>query len=128
MKKIIIIMLCVVFLSGCATFDEAWKRFLGKSTVEIEKYRKDAAVKVLACGYDECYKNVDEALAGMDNVSIYAKKKDLIAVYYAELNTTPVGIFFTAVDPGRTRVEISSPANGPKDRIAKALFKAGGMQ
>jgi hypothetical protein len=55
---------------------------------------------------------------------IYAedKKKDLIAIYVSENNTTPVGLFFQETDNLHTQIEISSPSSFARDLIAEKIF------
>ena len=122
MKKIVSMLLFCIFLSGCATPLEMFKMFLGNSTKELEGVRKDAAVKVFDYDYKTCYGKAEGVLKSMPNVSIYAKNNQMIALYYLSPDTTPVGLFFTEVDPTHTRVEISSLSTVAKDWVAKNIF------
>lgn len=122
MKRTFALIFTSILLSGCAAPQETFKGFIGISTKEVEEYRTQAVVKVLDFGYDACYAKAEKALKTMENVSIYAKSKELIAVYYVNLNTTPVGVFFKAIDPNRTQVEISSAAEEAREAVAKELF------
>ena len=58
----------------------------------------------------------------MPKVSIYAKRRDMIAIYYLDPNTTPVGVFFEEIDVSHTRIEVSSQGSGSKEFIAKCVF------
>jgi hypothetical protein len=129
MRKIPILLLACLLLSGCATkgtlqeqSKEIFKGFLGISTQELTEYRSQAVTKTFDCVYDECYARVENALKEMTDAEVYSKDKDLIAIYYVDLNTTPVGIFFKTVDAGHTQIEISSASIGARDAVAKKLF------
>ncbi len=50
------------------------------------------------------------------------QKKNLIAIYVSEQDTTSVGIFFKQIDTQRTQIEVSSPSTYAKELIAKQLF------
>ena len=122
MKKILITLSICAFLNGCATPVDIWKGFLGVSTRELEAERKDAAIKVFDYDYDTCYKKTEKILNDMPKVSVYAKDKQMIAFYYIDPNTTPVGVFFKEIDPTHTQVEISSPDPDAKEWVAKHIF------
>ncbi|MDP3804057.1 MAG: hypothetical protein Q8Q87_00735 [Candidatus Omnitrophota bacterium] len=125
MKKIVLILSVSIFLSGCATPGDIWKGFLGISTGELETGRKDAALKVFDYDYDTCYKKIEKIINAMPKVSVYAKDKHMVAFYYIDMNTTPVGVFFKEIDPTRTQVEISSPSSNAKESVAKNIFSGG---
>lgn len=122
MKKILIILSVSVILSGCATPTELLKEFLGVSTKELEEARKDAAVKVFDYSYDTCYKKTEAIIKAMPKVSVYAQNEEMIAFYYIDPNTTPVGAFFKRVDPAHTQVEISSQDLNSKAWVARNVF------
>ncbi|MDP2928359.1 MAG: hypothetical protein Q8N80_06150 [Candidatus Omnitrophota bacterium] len=114
-------------LSGCATVKEMGKGFIGVSTQVLEEKRKDALKKSFVLDYDGCYVKVKEILKG--NVKekespVYAEdaKKKMIAVYLTQIDTTPVGIFFTEEPGGNTLIEISSPSIYAKEEIANRIF------
>lgn len=121
MKKILILLFCLS-LSSCTTPQEAFKSLIGNSTKDAEVYRKSALVKTFDCDRKTCYEKIKSTLKTMYKVYIYAEKDDMIAVFYVNLDTTPVGIFFTEVDPTHTKVEVSSPALDAKEWIAKNIF------
>jgi len=128
MKKILFAVSICIFLSGCGTFKEncetskeLFKGFLGFSTKEVEEYRKDATIKILNCGYDACYALIEGKLKEAF-IPVYSRSRELIAVYYVDLNTTPVGIFFKAIDANHTQVEVSSPSPGARNAVFDALF------
>lgn len=122
MKKILITLLACVLLSGCATSTELLKELVGVSTKELDEGRKDALVKVFAYDYDTCYKKTEAIVKAMPKVSVYAQDEEMIAFYYIDPNTTPVGVFFKKIDPSHTQVEISSQNPDAKEWVAKNVF------
>ncbi|MDD5422370.1 MAG: hypothetical protein WC592_07745 [Candidatus Omnitrophota bacterium] len=112
----------IMSMSGCASFRENLKVVAGISTKDIEACRKDALVKVLDCDYKTCYENTEKLLKKVPRAPIYARTKDMIAIYYLDPNTTPVGIFFKEIDATHTQVEVASPASGNKQYIADCVF------
>lgn len=122
MKKILLVLSVSVFLSGCATPADMAKNFLGISTKELQERRKGALRKVFDYDYAACYNKVENILTGMPRVSIYAKEKDKIALFYIDPYNTPVGVFFIEVDQTHTQVEISSPSSAAKEWVAKNVF------
>lgn len=111
-------------LSGCATVVEGLRGLAGNSTKILEESRKNAIGKVFGYDYDTAQTKTEEALKTMKHAVVYARdpQKKMIAIYYAEVNTTPVGIFFTATDPTHTQIEIASPSTTVKEYFAKKLF------
>jgi len=112
-------------LLGCATVKEAAKGFVGVSTRVLEEKRKEALKESFVIGYDSCYAKVKDILKEKDKESpIYAEdvQKKMIGIYFSETDTTPVGIFFTEEEKGRTMVEISSPSTYAKEYIANRIF------
>jgi isocitrate dehydrogenase kinase/phosphatase len=109
-------------MTGCATTDDWLKGLLGTSTASVENARKNAVSKVFDYDYRTCYDKMKKLLEEMPQVSIYARKRGLIAIYYNSINTTPVGVFLKKADENRTRVEIASPSSSARDWVAKNLF------
>lgn len=127
MNKNILIAAAVLSLSlcvaqACPAMPEYFKGFFAVSTRELEELKKDAMVKVFDQDYKTCYDNTLAIVKEMPDTNIYAEKKDLIAVYCACLNNTPVGIFFEEVDPTHTRVLLSSASSRAKDWVASNVF------
>ena len=122
MKKFAAMILACLLVSGCATSGNVWKSFLGVSTQELEESRPEAAVKVFEYDYKTCYEKTEGLLKAMPAVEIYAKNKEMIAIFYINPDTTPVGIFFKEVDATHTQVEVSSKSTVAKDWIAKNVF------
>ncbi len=128
MGRFIVILSACILLTGCVPPREMLKGALGISTSELEAARKDAAVKVLDYDYATCYAKVEDILKKTPRVSTYAKTKEMIAVFYINPNTTPVGVFFTEVDPTHTKVEVSSPGQAAKEWISKNIFSETPLQ
>ncbi|MGA2774816.1 MAG: hypothetical protein ABSE81_01995 [Candidatus Omnitrophota bacterium] len=127
--KIPIILLftfCFSCLCGCAGLKENVRGFAGISTKVLEDERKDDALKItFKHDYSSCYKNIMDVLT-INKCYIYTTdpRKDLIALYVSEDDTTPVGIFLTEIDKGTTLIEVSSPSTYAKETIAKIIFSA----
>ncbi len=122
MKRVGIIIAACVLLSGCVTPQHLLKCVAGTSTKELDDSRKAAYMKVMKCDYKTCYKNTEELLRKMKNVTIYAKDAEMIAIFFTAVNTTPVGIYFKEIGPDSTRVDVSSPSRAAKEWIARNVF------
>ena len=112
---------CAVGLCGCACLKETAKGFLGISTKDIENVRDKAIVKIVNLDYQTCYSKVHDRLTAIGSY-IYAKDKDLIAVYISQEDTTPAGIFFKQIDNYKTQIEVVSPALDTKEFLAEKIF------
>lgn len=110
-----------ITLWGCASLKEGTKGFLSLSTTDIEVSRGEAIVKIVDYGYEDCYGKVEKALTEAGSY-IYAKRKDLIAVYASSADTTPAGIFFKKIDGQKTQLEIASPAKDTREYLADKIF------
>ena len=112
----------LIFLSGCATCKEKAKGFLGVSTKQLEEDRKNAMITTYPLTYNACYQKVKDFIK-IRKSYIYAEnaKKQMIAVYYSETDTTPIGIFLRVVDPSNTEVAITSPSDYMKELFAKEM-------
>lgn len=110
---------------GCASTKEATKGFFGISTKSLEDARKDAVKNAFKYDYKTCYTKVKSVLKEKGSY-IYSQdiEKKMIAIYVSELDTTPVGIFFTVIDANNTQIEISSPSTSAKELISKRIFSA----
>lgn len=116
--KVICVFLFFIFISGCASIKEAAEGIAGVSTKAVEDGRGNALKKSFNYEYAECVKEVRKILSAA-HCYIYADvpKKELIAVYISESDTTPVGIFFKKIDAGSTQVEVSSPSTFGKEFV-----------
>jgi hypothetical protein len=111
--------------AGCAGLKEAGKGFVGVSTKVLEEERGSSLKKSFALSHGGCYAKVKEILNQKDKESyIYAQdtQQKMIALYLSATDTTPVGIFFTALASGNTLIEVSSPSLYAKEEIAARVF------
>jgi hypothetical protein len=129
MRFLMVITGCLlsVILFGCATAKEMGKGFLGVSTQVLEEKRKSALKKSFALDYDGCSAKVKEILKGSEKEKespIYAQdaQKKMIAVYLTQVDTTPVGIFFTREAENKTLIEVASSSTYAKEEIANRIF------
>ena len=113
----------VIIISGCAGIKEGVKEFAGVSTRVLEKGRGRAITRTFNYDFFSCYTQAEDILKKL-GAYIYAKdlKKQMIAVYVSENDTTPVGLFFKEVDRNTTQVEVSSPSSYAKEMIAEKVF------
>jgi hypothetical protein len=127
MKRIFLIGLflgyCVIVMAGCACLKEGMRGFLGISTRDIENARDKAIVRVVDYDYSSCYRKVQARLVEIGSY-IYAKRKDLIAVYISSSDTTPAGIFFKQLDEQKTELSITSPAADTREYLAEKILSA----
>lgn len=122
--KLIGLGLIIVLVSGCGIgLKESLRGAAGISTKVLEDNLSTAESKEFNLGYDFVYSKVQKIIEEIKG-HIYAadKPKNLIAIYVTEQDTTPVGIFFKALDNTKTRVLISSPSKFAKELIAGKIF------
>ncbi|MDD4938864.1 MAG: hypothetical protein PHE18_00450 [Candidatus Omnitrophica bacterium] len=119
LREVLIICFLISNLTGCATIIESCKGLAGVSTRSVEDARKNAIKKAYNYDYSSCVSQVRDILKGIRSY-IYADngRKQMIAVYLSEEDTTPVGIFFKEIDPKSTQVEVSSPSTYAKEFIS----------
>jgi hypothetical protein len=112
-----------ITLSGCAMLTEGFKGVAGVSTKILEDERPQAISQVVAVEQQAAFDKTLEILKEK-GAYVYSRNraKGLIAVYLSETETTPVGIFFTPLPDGKTKLEVSSPSSFGKESIAKKLF------
>lgn len=128
MRKILLFVVCgllFMVLAGCAALVEDAKGVAGRSTKILEEGRKDAITRTFNCDYNTCFEKAEKALKNMGTY-IYSesKKKQLIAVFISETDTTPVGVFVKSIDANTTQLEVSSPSTYGKEIISEKLFIA----
>lgn len=123
LKFMILIFSGVILISGCSTLEMGARELLGTSTRTVEESRPEAIKQIFNFDFNTAYEKSLESLKKM-NTYIYAqdKKKQIIAVFVSEQDTTPVGVFFKEIDPNNTQVEVSSPSSYAKEYIATKLF------
>ncbi|MFH1398010.1 MAG: hypothetical protein ABIH27_05640 [Candidatus Omnitrophota bacterium] len=121
--KLIYILCLGFFAGGCSSLANLPRRLSGLSTVELERQRPEAISKAFNFNYPDCFAKTQDILKQI-GAYIYAKdnKKQMIAIYLTVEDTTPVGLFFKEVEPGKTRVEVSSLSTYGKEIISKRLF------
>ncbi|MCX5679289.1 MAG: hypothetical protein NTZ95_01265 [Candidatus Omnitrophica bacterium] len=105
-----------------ATPADVFKGFFAVSTSELEELKKDAFSKIFEYDYKTCYEKTLALVAKMPDTQVYAREKNMIAVYCLSLNGTPAGIFFEEVDASHTKVLISSASSRAKDWVASNVF------
>jgi len=117
-----LLVLFFVVLSGCSNLKEALRGFLGTSTKILEDGRKEAVVREFRVDFPTCHSKIKKILK---EKGCYLYREDLqnnlLAFYLSEEDTTPVGIFLSALDTDKTRVEISSPSSYAKNLVAKFI-------
>jgi hypothetical protein len=114
----------ILFCAGCgAGMKESLRGVAGISTKVLEDNLSSADSKEFSLEYATVYSKTQKIIKEIGGY-IYAvdKSKDLIAIYVSEDDTTPVGIFFKAVDNTKTRVLISSPSKFAKELISGKVF------
>ena len=111
----------ILGILGCAGVGEGLRGIAGVSTRELEKARPEAIVRNFDCDLATCVRLAEETLSRI-KTHTYAKRQDLIAVYVSQTDTTPVGVFFKAVEPNKTEVAVSSQSTYAKELIASSLF------
>lgn len=121
---LVVILALAVAISGCVRMDEALRGAWGASTKILQDGRKDAVTEVFNYDYGTCYEKTEKILKILSKASIYSKNKEMIALYYIDPNTTPVGIFFKEIDSAHTELQVSSPGLGAKDAVAKYIFSS----
>jgi len=120
---VLLFVCCVV--CGCASFKENVRGLAGISTKVLEEGRKDALKITFRHDYNSCYEKIMKVL-DLNKCYVYTSdpKKDMIAIYMSETDTTPVGIFLTSIDNNTTLIEVSSPSTYAKETIAKIIYTA----
>jgi hypothetical protein len=120
---LICILSFLLLTSGCTMITETVKGVAGVSTKSLEENRKEALKKTFNCDYNSCYNKARKILT---NIGTYiysqSKKRQMIAVYVSQEDTTAVGIFFKSIDANNIQVEVSSPSTYAKEFIAGKLF------
>lgn len=131
--KGLISVVCILTLFGCSplkkitktTADvsgEIVKGIAGISTKVLEDGREKAIVRTFDHDYKKCYCLVEEALKSTgSHIYVGDKKKNLIAIYVSQTDTTPVGVFLKEIDSLHTQVEVSSPSTYAKELITNRI-------
>ena len=100
---------CFIYLYGCSSLKEDMRGFAGVSTKILEDNRENGLKITFKHDYDSCYKKIMDVLV-LNKCYVYANdpRKDMIAIYVSDEDTTPVGVFLKAIDGNSTLIEISS--------------------
>ncbi|MCM8796114.1 MAG: hypothetical protein NC928_05480 [Candidatus Omnitrophica bacterium] len=126
MRKIRVIALLVysvIAFWGCARLKETLKCLAGISTQALEEGRNKAIIRTFDCDYHTCYNKTKEILRQIGAyVYVEDTKKNLVAIYVSQTDTTPVGLFFKEQDLNHTQIEISSPSSYAKEFISTKVF------
>lgn len=119
----------IISLAGCANtranIVEAAKCVAGFSTKVLDDQRPNAIKKTFALDLKDCSALIRDTLTRTHSY-IYAEdqKRNFTAIYLSEAETTPVGIYLTAVDAARTQVEVSSPSTYAKETVLKRISQS----
>ncbi len=101
----------VVLCGGCVHIQEFGKEVWGTSIAHLERARADAKVVIVKKTRHEAFLRADEILKSK-GANVYLTGKDdayLAAMNFTGfVNTTQVGLFFTPVDEGSTKIEVAS--------------------
>ena len=111
-----------ILLAGCAGLQETAKGVAGVSTKVLEDGRPGAIKKTFSVDYIKCRNTVNEVLVE-NEVYVYARDdaKKMIAFYFSQSDTTPVGVFFTVFNDSSTEVAVVSPSRYSKEFIADKI-------
>jgi len=117
--------LILLLAGGCAQVKEACRGIAGTSTKILEEHVSDAIAKEFAFDLATCTLKTRQALTAAGSY-VYAEdaKRQLIAVYVSESDTTPVGLFFKEKGKSRTQILFSSPSTYARELIAGRVEKA----
>jgi len=101
----------VVLCGGCAHLKEFGKEVWGTSITHLERARADAKIVIVKKSKHDAFMRADEILKAK-GANIYLKGENdayLAAMKFAGfVDTTQVGLFFTSVDEGSTKIEVAS--------------------
>lgn len=126
MKKIFIILLLVLALTGCASVKDVSRNFIGISTDELEAGKTDSIYQVYPCEVSACFDAVID-IARENKYYIFMKDevRGLIVLMNIPecVDTTEVGVFFTRLSREQgVKIELSSRSSPAKKTVAKVLF------
>lgn len=119
------LVLIVTLLYGCAQTTEFSKTIWGSSTRALEKARVNALVRIYDKPVARCYDEVIKA-AEETKFKIFIDNKPKATVVLmgikGAVDTTEVGIFFSELSDGQTKVYISSLSSNAKRIVADKIF------
>jgi hypothetical protein len=100
-----------VLCSGCAHVKELGKEVWGTSIQHLERARPDARIVIVKKAKHDTFVRAAEILKAQ-GANVYLTGEDdayLAAMNFSgNVNTTQVGLFFTPVDEGATKIEVAS--------------------
>ena len=123
------ILAAVILLASCARVTdyvvEPVRVMWGSSTRALEKARGDALKETCPYGYAQCFDDV-LAIARKQEWTVFIqdhKQRHIIILgIQGSVNTTEVGIFFSAVKENSVTVEVTSLSSPTKKTVADILF------
>jgi len=120
------VIFCLLFLAlnGCARLTEPFKILWGSSMKALEEARPNASVSTFQCREEECFRQV-LSIAKENHLTVFTSdpKKPLIVLmgFTGSINTTEVGVFFSEIEPNKTKVEIVSLSPTAQEIATKLL-------
>lgn len=125
MKRLFFIFLVFFSVAGCAHVEEAAKQIWGSSISHLERERPNGVSDTFTMSLDACFREVERIIVYYRG-SVYLKdeKKRYLAAmgFKGFVDTTEVGIFFTSLDSGHTKVEVASMSPRLMRRVAGYVF------
>lgn len=136
MRKFLLIITSVLFLSGCAHVQEVAKSIWGSSTKALEEARDTATVKMYECFPGACFDKILEIAAKQEyepfikdrkrNIIVVVNTRPMAAMVGGETpvgaDTTEVGIFITPLKLKEVKVEIVSLSSSAQQRVSNVVF------
>lgn len=118
---------CFIFclFAGCAHIEETAKVIWGSSITHLEKERPNGKSQVFALSLEKCFEETDKIIVYHGG---FVYLKDQKERYMAAMNfkgfvdTTEVGVFFTALDNNQTQVDVASMSPKLVRRVAEFVF------
>ena len=124
LKKTIILIVFLILISGCASFQEPFKTFWGSSTRALREAKNSQACE-FNCSYNDCFSNSLKILKGIRaNIFINNKSRREIVVVNVKdsIDTTEVGIFFMELGNNKVKIKVTSLSPRAVDAVANDLF------
>ena len=126
MNYIFLLLISILLItSGCGHVTEVSKTVWGSSTRALETSRDDAPTQSFACSFEKCYDEVLSFAQAEGYVVFQERKAEKLLVLMGvpkSVDTTEVGIFFTAVGPEETKLEVASLSSYAEEIVSDAFF------
>ena len=119
---------CIIglVLAGCASVEEVSKTMWGSSTRALEAARTEAASKIFEGNYEECFREVLKT-ADLEKWTVFVREKTkqhiVLMGIKGQVSTTEVGVFFSELNDGGVKVDVTSLSSNAKMKVANILFK-----